>query len=116
MNVVNIIEIYKWNGYWVFDDPNVGLVHEGLVMGTDTIIDYLVQDIPNADAGFMCMFSGKPLPEYTVKFVLSRRGNDEIGNWYTAEGTNMEGWLCPALYKYFEKEPDCIWIKIDPKK
>jgi hypothetical protein len=26
----------------------------------------------------------------------------------------MEGWLCPALFKYFEKAPKEIYIKAEP--
>jgi hypothetical protein len=115
MNAINIIEIYKWKGFWVFDDPSTGLVHEALVMGTDKIIDVAVANIENADKGFICIFSGTPLPEYDIKLVLHKRGNNIDGNWYRSEELDMDGWLCPALYKYFEVEPDAIYLKIEPK-
>ena len=28
---------------------------------------------------------------------------------------NMEGWLCPALFKYFDKAPSEIYVKAEPK-
>jgi hypothetical protein len=28
----------------------------------------------------------------------------------------MEGWLCPALFKYFESAPKEIFLKAEPKK
>ncbi|WP_017717610.1 DUF6717 family protein [Kamptonema formosum] len=33
------------------------------------------------------------------------------GNWYRWEGKNMEGWLCPALFKYFSEAPKKIYCK-----
>ena len=26
----------------------------------------------------------------------------------------MEGWLCPALFKYFENAPEAIYVKAEP--
>jgi hypothetical protein len=27
----------------------------------------------------------------------------------------MEGWLCPALFKYFPSAPREIYVKVEPK-
>jgi NAD(P)-dependent dehydrogenase (short-subunit alcohol dehydrogenase family) len=35
------------------------------------------------------------------------------GNWYCWEQKNMEGWLCPALFKYFQKSPNKIYCKAE---
>lgn len=114
MNIINTITLYKWCDQWVFDDERVGLNKEALVLGTDKIIDYLVSNIPNAESGVLCLFSKYPIPEYTIKLVLSKRGDKENGNWYKADGLGMECWLCPALYLYFEEEPENIYCKILP--
>ena len=49
MNTLIAIHPDKSNGMWVFDDPEVGLRQEPFVSGADTIIERLVQDIPNAE-------------------------------------------------------------------
>ena len=28
---------------------------------------------------------------------------------------NAEGWLCPALFKYFDEAPDTIYVRFEPK-
>ena len=37
------------------------------------------------------------------------------GNWYYLPSYDMEGWLCPALMKYFESAPARIFIKANAK-
>ena len=38
------------------------------------------------------------------------------GNWYKMDGTDMTGWLCPALFHYFEIAPDKIYLKAESKE
>ena len=113
MNSLFAIAPYKFQGFWVFDDPAVGLKQEPFVSGADTIIDVLVADIPNAESGFKLVFSRQPFPGYTARFVWSRAEME--GNWYKWEERNMEGWLCPALFKYFEAAPKEIYVKVSAK-
>jgi hypothetical protein len=47
-NSIFVIKPYKWEGLWVFDDPNVGLVKEPFVGGADTMIDRATAHIPDA--------------------------------------------------------------------
>jgi hypothetical protein len=37
------------------------------------------------------------------------------GNWYFCEQLGFEGWLCPALFKYFDKAPPELYGKAEPK-
>jgi hypothetical protein len=113
MNTLNVIIPYKWEGMWVFDDPAVGLLREPFVSGADDMIDVLVSDIPKADQGFRLLFSGSPFPDHQV--VVEWRREEHGGNWYYAPGYEMEGWLCPALMKYFGHVPARIYIKAGPK-
>ena len=48
-NSIFVIKPYKWEGLWVYDDPNVGLDKEPFVGGADTMIDVATADIPNAE-------------------------------------------------------------------
>ena len=113
MNNINVIAPYKWEGIWAFDDAGVGLQKEPFVSGADDMIDVLVADIPKADAGFRLMFSGAPFPGHQV--VVEWRREEYGGNWYYLPNYDIEGWLCPALMKYFDYPPARIFIKADAK-
>jgi hypothetical protein len=45
----------------------------------------------------------------------SRQREEFGGNWYFAPDYQIEGWLCPALFKYFEASPDRIFVQVKPK-
>ena len=114
MNVINVIFPYRYQGMWVFDDPRVGLDKEPFVSGADTMIDVLVAHVPGADQGFRLLFSATPFPGYTHMLQWTRE--EHGGNWYFSPVFKMEGWLCPALFKYFDKAPKEIYIKAEPKQ
>jgi hypothetical protein len=104
MNAINVIAPDKRFGTWVFDDPRVGLVHEPFVAGADDMIDRVVADIPDAEHGFTLIFSTTPFPGY--KYRLDWRREEGGGNWYYSAQLDMEGWLCPALFRYFPEAPN----------
>src|SRR6266496_3392882 len=103
MNAINVIAPYKHLGMWVFDDPRVGLVQEPFVSGADTMIDRVVAEIPNAESGFVMLFSSSPFPGSQIRLEWHRA--DSGGNWYYSPQLDLEGWLCPALLRYFEQAP-----------
>lgn len=107
---VNIIFPYKYSGMWVFDDDEVGLKQEPFVEGADTMIDTMVKAIPNADKGFSLFFSDEKFSG--IDMTLEWKRADGGGNWYYSQKLDMEGWLCPALFKYFNEIPKNIYIKI----
>jgi len=113
MNAIHVIAPYKHLGMWVFDDPRVGLVQEPFVAGADTMIDRVVADIPDAAHGFTLIFSVTPFPGHQVRLDWLREGDG--GNWYYAEQLGMEGWLCPALFRYFAEAPKQIYIQVKPR-
>jgi hypothetical protein len=113
MNSIGLIAPYKYEGMWVFDDPAVGLRREPFVAGIDTMIDRRVASIPNAEAGFRLLFSASPFPGYAVE--IEWRREEYGGNWYYSRQFNMEGWLCPALFKYFDKAPPKLYVRAEPK-
>ena len=110
MNAINIISPYRHLGMWVFDDPRVGLVQEPFVAGADTMIDRVVADIPNAERGFTMIFSASPFPGHQYRLEW-RRGDGE-GNWYYAPQLDLEGWLCPALFRYFDEAPKELYVEV----
>jgi hypothetical protein len=110
-NVLMVIAPYWYQGTWVFDDETVGLVREPFVSGVPEMIDELVKDIPNARDGFRLTFSAGPFPGYQKELTWVRE--DMNGNWYCADDPPMEGWLCPALLKYFDEPPEKIYVKAE---
>ena len=109
MNEINVIAPYKSLGMWVFDDPRVGLVQEPFVAGADTMIDRVVAGIPDAERGFTMIFSSTPFPGH--QYRLDWRRAEGGGNWYYAEQLGMEGWLCPALLRYFPEAPKQLFVQ-----
>jgi hypothetical protein len=113
MNTIGVIAPYRYEGMWVFDDPRVGLNREPFVAGIDTMIDRLVASIPGAEKGFRLLFSATPFPGYTVN--LEWRREEYGGNWYYSPAFDMEGWLCPALFNYFDKAPPELYVRAEPR-
>ena len=113
MNAINVIAPYKYHGQWVFDDPRVGLRQEPFVAGADTWIDRVVADIPDAAQGFTLIFSGAPFPGH--RYRLDWRREEDEGNWYYSADFDMEGWLCPALFRYFTQAPTTLYAQIKPQ-
>ncbi len=113
MNAITVIHPYKYEGVWVFDDEKVGLVQEPFVSGADDIIEKLVGKIPNAENGFSLLFSATPFPGHQTEFEWKRE--EFGGNWYYIKKLNKEGWLCPALFKYFDSAPQVIYAQFKKK-
>jgi Family of unknown function (DUF6717) len=109
-NSIFVIKPYKWEGLWVFDDANVGLVKEPFVGGADTMIDVATAHIPNAEKGFVAVFSASQFPG--AQIVLDWMRADLGGNVYQWKEREMEGWLCPALLHYFAEPPARLYIQV----
>jgi hypothetical protein len=80
------------------------------VSGADTWIDRVVADIPNAENGFTLIFSSTPFPGH--QYRLDWRRAESGGNWYYSADLDMEGWLCPALFRYFSDAPASLYAQI----
>ncbi len=111
-NAIMMIAPYWYVGTWVFDDQAVGLLREPFVEGVPEMIDELVGDIPDARNGFRLTFSERPFPSAQVELTWVRE--EVAGNWYRSSLSDKEGWLCPALFKYFDAAPKKIWARADP--
>jgi len=81
--------------------------------GIPEIIDMAAGHIENYRGGFKAVFSEAPFPGHQI--ALDHVREDEMsGNWYRLRDTEMEGWLCPALFKYFEAAPKSIYVEVKP--
>lgn len=114
-NAMMVIYPYWHGDTWVFDDDAVGLLREPFVFGVPEMIDDLVKDFGPAGArsGFRLTFSGAPFPGF--QRVLVRRREEYGGNWYSFEGEAREGWLCPALFRYFRDAPERLYVRSDAR-
>ena len=109
MNAINVINPYRWQGGWVFDDESKGLDKEPFIAGADTMLDMLSGD----HAECVITFSAKQFPgaEHVVKYVKPEMD----GSVYHSDEYNHDLWLCPALLKYFETPPEEIWFQFKAK-
>ena len=113
-NAMMTIYPYRDRNDWMFDDAAAGLKREPFVFGMPEIIDYFVAGIPNAKHGFKLYFSASPFPGYGASLTWLREEYE--GNWYSWDSSGMEGWLCPALFKYFDAPPSKIYCKAEATK
>jgi len=112
MNSLFVIKPYKHLGMWVFDDEARGLLQEPFVGGADTLIDRAVVGITHAERGFVLVFSAGQFPgaALTLDWVRPEMG----GSVYHCRELDAEGWLCPALLKYFPVPPSALFVRVAP--
>lgn len=110
MNSLFAIQPYKTMGLWVFDDVARGLTMEPFVGGADQLIDLATQGLNNPESGFVMVFSAGAFPGGSIE--LTWRRAETSGNVYYCEQLDQEGWLCPALLKYFPEPPPKLYVRI----
>jgi hypothetical protein len=113
-NALIVIAPYRHAGTWVFDDPKAGLVREPFVAGVPEMIDVLVRDIADATNGFRLLFSAQPFPGYQKKLTWLR--GDMGGNYYKMDDPPMEGWICPAMFRYYQTAPRELYVRAEAKR
>lgn len=111
-NQINILYPYRTKSGWSFDDEEVGLEGEPFIAGIPEIIDSIVGEKDS----FTVQISHSPIPFPTgilSKVPTPHKDGSLPDGWYKFDGTDMVGWLCPALLKYFKDYPDKIYFKIE---
>lgn len=110
-NSIRAIHPYWDKGLLVFDDEAVGLVKEPFVANADYILGFLAaaNGVVNWKKGFTVVFSDRAFPAYHAHLTHVRE--EQGGNWYRSETLGEEGWLCPALYKYFDVAPQNLYLQ-----
>lgn len=106
-----VIEPYWYQDTWVFDDASKGLEKEPFVRGIPEMMDILIKDIPDARSGFRLLFSSQPFSGYQAELTLVRE--EFGGHWYKVKDLEAEGWLCPALLRYFDTAPQSLHIRAE---
>jgi hypothetical protein len=113
-DVSNTINPYWHNGAWVFDDPQRGLWAKPFVARTSEIVDQVLRRAGlQPRRPFTVTFGDHEFPGLGYRFVLEWVREDREGHWYRWGG--MEG-LCPALVRYFDAAPLCIYCVVTPRR
>lgn len=99
-------------GIWAFDHEHGDTVGEGLLNGTEIVIDTYFQNLtgrpPEVGDKMVFVLDTEPFPEATT--FLTYTGGDEDGSVFTDKLTGMEVWLCPWLQGFFGYVPKTIFI------
>lgn len=113
MNAINVIHPYCRDGIWAFDDKAKGLEGEPFLAGIPEIIAAITarEAISEPEDGFTLIFSGSPFPGHQAVLRFVSSDGPGQGNWYLVDGANLEGWLCPALFCYFDEAPKTIYVQ-----
>jgi hypothetical protein len=106
-NSIFVIHPYIWNGTWVFDDEDKGLVKEPFVMNADIFLSLISE-------GDECtvIFSDKDFPGSQYDIERINEEENYSGTWYYSKLFNMKLWLCGALNLFFSTSPENIYLQI----
>ena len=113
-NSILVLRPYAIGPNWAFDDAAAGLKREALIAGVPEILNELSKSIPKAREGFLLTFSAEEFP--TAQLKLTRVRLENGGAWYRTDTPGfpvLEGWLCPAIFKYFAAPPEHLYVRAD---
>lgn len=68
---------------------------------------------PRAAKEFALSFSDEPFHGHDAELTWVEEDVSGVGNWYRGNvaGSEMTGWLCPALQLYFEGAPPRLFVE-----
>lgn len=112
MNALMAIRPRSLGAVWVFDDEARGLKSEPFVGDINAMIDYLCLQVESQD--ITLIFGAHPFPGAMLH--LERAETEHGGTWYFCRELGIRGWLCPALFKFFEEAPEAIYVKAERNK
>ena len=109
-NAIQILELYRHAGTWVFDDEKNDLVAEPFVAGVPAIIDKALHKTGGGhEKNIRLLFSDTSFP-HAIKVEKIK---EEMGGCWYRDADEDIGWLCAATLMYFENFPDSIYFKIE---
>jgi len=102
---------YWQEGTWVFDEPARGLEREPFLRGGPEIVNRLAKDVPDAKDGFQLTFAARKFSGFQQKLIWVRTSAG--GSCYRLQGTSLEGWWGPAIFRYFREPPKTLYVKAE---
>lgn len=113
-NAMQVLQVYRYADTWVFDDPRHDLEQEPFVAGVPEMLDELlvetgIADLDNYPENFRLIFSASRFPGCHKEL---RRDEPENGGWWYRTEQKC-GWLCPALFHYFEEAPPSLFVRVE---
>lgn len=103
----------RW-GSWVFDDEKRGIIGEPLIAGIDDMLDAVSAALPGKPDALSIVFSTVPFPGFDLRLNWVCEDERQVGNIYHCPELGIEGWLCPALFKYFDSAPKTLFAQFKP--
>ncbi|QUS62552.1 hypothetical protein HTZ78_17675 (plasmid) [Synechocystis sp. PCC 7338] len=113
-NSLFTIQPYWLGRTWVFDAPNLGVMAEPFVAGTNIVLTQLAQTRlgiePSEGAKFQLIFSAQGFPGLHLSF---RRQEPEFnGYWYLSEAQDW-AWFSPAMTSFFSNGyPEELYLQV----
>jgi hypothetical protein len=107
-----LIRPYRWNGVWVFDDSAATLDKEAFIAGMPELIEMATarEGFVEPEKGLAALFSEGPFPG--AQACLERVREEAGGTVYRWPEAGKEGWLCPALLRYFGRAPERLYVEV----
>ena len=109
-----IFDIYKRDTRWFFDDPSRGIYLEEFVEGVPDLIIELAED-PKVTR---IQLEVSTIPITKANGALHRITEEDTlqseGVFYSMG--SLKGWFCPTFWKYFDKAPDTLWVRVLSKE
>jgi len=97
------LSLYRHEGLWCFDYPELGIVLEPFVEGMTELIDAVLAEKPETLEHPVLVFSEvfTPATRLRLEWMESRESADGPWNRYHCPDLDLSGWLCPCLLKFF---------------
>lgn len=113
-NSLFTIQPYWVGRTWVFDAPNVGVIAEPFIAGTNTVLTQLAKIRlgiePGEGAKFQLIFSAQSFPGLHLRF--QRREAEFNGYWYVTD-TRDWAWFSPAMTSFFNNgHPEELYLQV----
>lgn len=112
MNLV-VLPYKTEHGIWAFDHDHNSTVEEGLLNGTEVVIDRYFETLtgepPEVGSQMKFTLDTEPFPEATT--ALDIVSTSETGTFYVDRLTEMSVWLCPWLQGFFGHVPETIYVR-----
>ena len=114
-NALFVINAYKEQDTWYFDDDLRNIKREPFVLGASELITMLAG---SRRRKAKLTFSETPIPGAVVHLTVTEKLYDSNGSgeatsaWYTDQQGNR-CWLCPAQMAFFGKVADNIYALVE---